>query len=192
MRIARTILVMLALLVWPVAASADGDRIELREWGIRAGGGVNPSSVIQYYALHPYVGLGLWDPATRWLAKYDLHALWMIEPWVAYVNDAHGTHKTESFEIGLNALFFRLVYGSAVIRPFFEGGEGAVYTDLRKQDLGTRLQFTSTFGFGLEYEVRPDMAIGLQGRFRHMSNAGMASSNPGINTAYGLLGLTFR
>jgi hypothetical protein len=36
------------------------------------------------------------------------------------------------------------------------------------------------------------MAIGFQGRFRHMSNAQMASSNPGVNTMYGLIGLTFR
>jgi hypothetical protein len=35
------------------------------------------------------------------------------------------------------------------------------------------------------------MAIGFQVRIRHMSNAGMASSNPGINTIYGLLGLSF-
>jgi hypothetical protein len=164
----------------------------LREWGVRAGGGANASSVIQYYALHPYAGLALWDPASKWFDKYGIAALWMIEPWVAYVNDDHGPHKTDSFEIGLNALFIRLVYGDAVLRPFVEGGEGVVYTDLRKQDLGTRVQFTSTIGAGLEYEIRPDLAVGFQVRLRHMSNAGMASSNPGINTVYGLVGLTFR
>ena len=67
-----------------------------------------------------------------------------------------------------------------------------MYTDLRKQDLGTRLQFTSTIGAGLEYEVKPGMSIGLQARLRHMSNAGMATSNPGVNTFFGLVGLTFR
>ena len=173
-------------------AAADGGRIEVREWGIRAGGGIDPTNQIQYYALHPYVGLGLWEPATRWLEQYGIHAVWMIEPWVAYVNDDHGKHKTDSFEIGVSPLFIRLVFGDWAVRPFIEGGEGAVYTDLRKQDLGTRLQFTSQIGAGLEYEIRPDLAVGIQGRFRHMSNAGMASSNPGINTVYGLVGVTFR
>jgi hypothetical protein len=193
MRILRTIvLAMVACVASATLARADGNCVELREWGVRAGGGINPSSQIQYYAIHPYFGLSLWDPASRWFEQYGIRALWMIEPWVAYVNDDHGAHQTDSFEIGVNALFIRLVFGDRIVRPFVEAGEGAVYTDLRKQDLGTRLQFTSTIGAGLEYEIQPGMAIGLQARFRHMSNAGMASSNPGINTVFGLVGLTFR
>ncbi len=193
MRIARTLVfVMLAFLAGSGTAAADVDHLVVREWGVRAGGGVNPSSEIQYYAAHPYVGLAIWDPVSQWFEGYGIRALWMIEPWIAYVNDAHGRHKTESFEIGLNALFIRLVYGDGVLRPFIEAGEGAVYTDLRKQDLGTRLQFTSTIGAGLEYAISPDAAVGLQVRFRHMSNAGMASSNPGINTIFGLIGVSFR
>jgi hypothetical protein len=196
MRIARIgglLLVVVLSWCWAVPTRADdGSRIELREWGVRAAGGINPSSQIQYYALHPYVGLALWEPAERWLAQYGVHALWMIEPWVAYVNDDHGSHQTDSFEIGVSPLFVRLLFGEWPLRPFIEAGEGAVYTDLRKQDLGTRLQFTSQVGGGLEYSIRPDLAIGVQARLRHMSNAGMASSNPGINTVYGLIGLTFR
>jgi opacity protein-like surface antigen len=193
MRIVRTIVAaLLASFACVTTAWADGDHIELREWGVRAGGGINSSSLIQYYAVHPYVGLALWDPASRWFDQYGIRALWMLEPWAAYVNDDHGKHQTDSFEIGLNALFLRMVFGDWMLRPFVEAGEGVVYTDLRKQDLGTRVQFTSTVGGGLEYALRPDMAIGFQVRLRHMSNAGMASSNPGINTVYGLIGLTFR
>ena len=173
-------------------ARADfSDRFVMREWGVRAGGGASLSSEIQYYAVHPYAGLALWDPVSRWFDQYGIRALWMLEPWAAYVNDDEGKHQTSSFELGLNAIFFRLVYGDAALRPFIEGGEGAVYTDLRKQDLGTRLQFTSTIGVGLEYEVWQGTDLGFQVRYRHMSNAGMSSSNPGIDTVYGLLGLTF-
>ena len=186
-------MVVFASLVLAAPARADeGSRIEFREWGLRAGGGINPSSMIQYYAIHPYVGLSLWEPASRWFEKYGMHALWMIEPWAAFVNDDNGKHKTSSFELGVSPLFARLVFGDAALRPFLEGGEGIVYTDLRKQDLGTRIQFTSQIGAGLQYEVRPGMDVGFQVRLRHMSNAGMGGSNPGINTFYGLLGLTFR
>jgi len=184
--------VAFAAVVLATPPTAHAGRIEMREWGVRAGGGVNPSSVIQYYAIHPYVGLSLWEPATRWFEKYGMHPLWMIEPWAAYVDDDHGKHQTSSFELGVNALFFRLVFGEAAVRPFIEAGEGLVYTDLRKQDLGTRIQFTSTFGVGLEYALRPDLSVGFQIRIRHMSNAGLGSSNPGINTAFGLFGVTFR
>ncbi len=193
MRLVRTfVLALLVLVSWIGLARADvSDRFVLREWGVRAGGGVAPSSEIQYYAVHPYAGLALWDPVSRWFEQYGVRALWMLEPWAAYVDDDHGRHQTSSFELGINAIFFRFVFGDHALRPFIEGGEGAVYTDLRKQDLGTRLQFTSQIGGGLEYEISPGVALGLQVRFRHMSNAGMSSSNPGINTVYGLLGLTF-
>lgn len=181
------------LLLSPLAARADEHSFfTVREWGVRAGGGLNPSSEIEYYALHPYVGLALWRPASRWFEQYGIRALWLVEPWAAYVNDDHGKHQTDSFELGVTALSARFVFGERAWRPFLEGGEGVVYTDLRKQDLGSRLQFTSQIGTGLEFDVRPGMAFGLQVRFRHMSNAGMASSNPGINTIYGLVGLTFR
>jgi len=193
MRLARTVvLAALVCSLWTTVARADvGDRFVLREWGVRAGGGIAPSSEIQYYAIHPYAGIALWDPVSRWFDQYGVKALWMLEPWAAYVDDDHGKHQTSSFELGLNAIFFRFVFGDHAFRPFIEAGEGAVYTDLRKQDLGTRLQFTSTIGGGLEYEISPGMALGLQVRYRHMSNAGMSSSNPGINTVFGLLGLTF-
>jgi opacity protein-like surface antigen len=187
------LLVAFACLAVTTSARADqGDRIEFREWGIRAGGGINPSSMIEYYAVHPYVGLSLWEPASRWFEKYGMHALWMIEPWAAFVNDDHGKYTTSSFELGVSPLFARLVLGDAAFRPFLEGGEGIVYTDLRKQDLGTRIQFTSQVGAGLEYDVTAEMAVGFQIRFRHMSNAGMGGSNPGVNTFYGLLGVSFR
>jgi hypothetical protein len=191
-RIGGFVLLALSWCLAGPASAAEGNCVELREWGVRAGGGIDPSNEIQYYALHPYVGLALWEPATRWFEQYKIHPVWMIEPWVAFVNDDKGPHTTESFELGVSPLFLRFVFGDWAVRPFLEGGEGIVYTDLRKQDLGTRVQFTSQFGGGLEWEIRPGMAIGIQARFRHMSNAGMASSNPGINTVYGLAGVTFR
>lgn len=192
-RVVLAVLLLAGLLFTPFAAWADEEGpLVVREWGVRAGGGIAPSSHIEYYALHPYVGLAIWDPVSRWFDRYGIRALWLVEPWVAYVNDDHGKHRTDSFEIGLTALSARLVFGERSWRPFLEGGEGVVYTDLRKQDLGTRIQFTSQIGGGLEFDVAPGMSFGLQLRYRHMSNAGMASSNPGINTVYGLVGLTFR
>jgi len=192
MRSLRAILSATVLGLALAGGSAQAGGAEMREWGIRGGGGINPSSMIQYYAIHPYVGLSLWDSATDWFERHDMRALWMIEPWAAYVDDDKGPHTTESFELGVSPLFGRLVFGNYKLKPFIEGGEGIVYTDLRKQHLGTRIQFTSQFGAGLEYEIKPGMSLGFQARIRHMSNAGMASSNPGINTLYGLIGLSFR
>ena len=187
--------VALLVLGWcavPPAQAAEEGGLTVREWGARVGGGINQSSQIEYYAIHPYAGLSLWGGADRWFAAHGVCARWIIEPWVAFVRDQHGPQRTESFEIGVSPLFARLTFGNGALRPFVEGGEGILYTDLRKQNLGTRMQFSSQIGAGLEYALGPDLALTLGGRFRHISNAGLSKRNPGISTIYGLIGVTFR
>ena len=175
-----------------VPALADDVGWHVEETTIRFAGGVNPSALIQYYAIHGDVGFRLWERADRWFSDRNMTALWIIEPWAAFVSDQHGIHKTDSFEIGVSPLFAKLTFGTARLQPFIEGGEGLVYTDLRKQRYGTRVLFSSQIGAGVEYQIRPDLAFSFAARLRHTSNAGLASSNPGVNTLFGLIGLTFR
>lgn len=188
----RISLLTLLLAGFSAPAAAEGSGLRIAETAIRFAGGINPSTQIQYYAIHSDVGFLLWEGADRWFADHNVAARWIVEPWVAFVSDEHGIHKTQSFEIGVNPLFGRLTYGQARLRPFIEGGEGFVYTDLRKEHFGIRFQFTSQFGAGIEYEIRPGLAFTLAGRLRHMSNAGIGGSNHGLNTYMGLAGLTFR
>lgn len=195
-RVFGSFLLMLSLL-GPVSAHAEEEaalpKWGLREWGINVAGGVNPSNDIQYYALQPYVGFPLWESADRWLAERNVTGRWIIEPWVALVDDQKGPYKTTSFEIGVSPLFARATFlADHTFRPFIDGGLGILYTDLRGQDLSTRIQFSSQIGVGLEYELNPSLSLSLTARLRHISNAGLGSSNPGINTIYGMLGVTFR
>jgi hypothetical protein len=188
-----TMLGLVLVLAFAPPAMADPTQaFTVREWGLRAGGGINPSSQIEYYALHGHAGFSLWRRADEWFAARGVTARWIIEPWAAFVRDNHGVHKTESFEVGVSPIFVRLTFGGTTLRPFVEGGEGILYTDLRKQDLGTRIQFSSQIGPGLEYQLRPDLALNLGVRLRHISNAGLSKKDPGINTIYGLIGVTFR
>lgn len=188
-----TLALLASVLVAHGTAVATDSGCHVEETSVRVAGGMNPSSLIQYYALHVDVGFPLWERADRWFSARDITARWIIEPWVAYVDDDHGPHQTSSFEIGVSPLFGKLTFlGDARLRPFIEGGEGILYTDLRKQRYGTRVQFSSQIGVGLEYQIRPDLSFSIAARLRHMSNAGLASSNPGVNTVFGLIGLTFR
>jgi len=174
------------------ATCADAG-MQVVETSLRVAGGVDPSNIVKYYALHGDFGFHLWASADRWFADRNMEARWVIEPWVAYVDDDHGIHQTSSFEIGVSPLFGKLTFfADSRLRPFIEGGEGILYTDLRKQRFGTRVQFSSQFGAGLEYQIGPDLSVSFAARIRHMSNAGLASSNPGVNTLFGLIGVTFR
>ncbi len=194
------LLVGMAMLLAVVPARADAgdfsDRFTLREWGVQAGGGSSLRSGVQLYTLQPYFGLAMWEPIDTFFDRIDAEPLWVIEPWVAVSDDTKGD-KSTSFEIGVSPIFFRLTFGDGKFRPYLEGGLGIVYTELRSEirvgnTLGTRIQFASQGGVGLQYTLNPDMALALSARFRHISNAGMDSQNPGIDTIYGLLGFTFR
>jgi hypothetical protein len=188
----RGSLIMMMLALGSGSARAGDTGLHVAETAVRLAGGINPSTQIQYYAVHGDVGFRLWDGADRWFTDRHMAARWIVEPWVAFVSDQHGIHKAQSFEIGVSPLFGKLTFGESRLRPFLEGGEGILYTDLRKEHFGTRFQFSSQIGVGLEYEIRPDLAFTIAARLRHMSNAGLGGSNHGLNTYFGLVGLTFR
>lgn len=186
------LVIVLSNITGDTGLASEGGPFGREETGVGVAGGVNPSSFIQYYAVHVSAGFHLWDRADHWFARHGITARWIVEPWVAFVSDRYGPHQTDSFEIGVSPVFAKLILGNADFRPFVEGGEGILYTDLRKQGFGTRIQFSSQVGVGLEYQIRPDVAVTFTTRLRHMSNGGLASSNPGVNTLFGLGGLTFR
>jgi hypothetical protein len=182
------------LVISPAHAAEDGDDplFRVREWSVRVAGGVDPTNIIQYYGLHGAVGFRLWSTADRWLAARNITGRWIIEPWAAYLDDSHGKRQEKAWELGVSPLFAKLTFTDATVRPFVEGGLGILYSDLRKQGMGTQMQFTSQVGAGIEYQVRSDLSLTFAARFRHMSNAGIHGGNPGLNLLYGLVGVTFR
>jgi len=190
MRTFRTVLAA-TLLVACTVTVARADGLWGHEAQVRiAGGG---SRRVQYYGLHGDIGFTLWSCADRWLTSHDITGRWIVEPWVAYVNDEHNPHKSHGVEIGVSPLFGKLTFGSGRLRPFLEGGEGVLYTDRRKSTLGSGgFFFSSQIGGGVEYELRPGLALTFAVRYRHISTAGITNSNAGLNTPMALIGLTFR
>jgi hypothetical protein len=193
MRTVGAVLVALVMLAGSVTTvHADGAQgAWLQDWQVRiAAGG---SRRIQYYALHGDAGFRFWGSADEWLTNHRVTGRWLIEPWVGFLNDEHNPHPNNGVEIGVNALFGRLTFGATRLRPFLEGGEGALYTTRRKSTLGDQgFFFASQIGGGLEYDIRPGLSFTFAVRYRHISTAGFTSSNAGLNTMIGLIGLTFR
>jgi len=186
----RTALVATLMVVCTVGvARADGLWVQDTQVRIAGGG----SRRVQYYALHADVGFKLWSCADEWLTHHGVTGRWIVEPWVAFVNDEHNPDPNSGVEIGVNPLFGRLTFGDGRLRPFLEGGEGALYSSRRKSTLGNgHFFFSSQIGGGLEYDIRPGLAFTFALRYRHISTAGITSSNAGLNTPMALIGLTFR
>jgi hypothetical protein len=55
---------------------------------------------------------------------------------------------------------------------------------------GTSFNFLPEGGLGLQYALTPRWLLGGEWRFQHFSNAGISSSNPGLNLGLFLLGVS--
>lgn len=88
-------------------------------------------------------------------------------------------------EIALSPLIFdyRYDFGFPIV-PFIEGGEGVLYTSLSGLHLGGHFQFSSQAGGGFHLFFTKNDALTIGGRIRHISNAGIRSSNSGLNTYF--------
>src|SRR4051812_40615717 len=85
-----------------------------------------------------------------------------------------------------------VIGGAAILRynfcthsrwvPFFDGGGGAAATSIRNTDLSTTFEYNLQAGVGTQYFVSKDFAVTAQYRFLHLSNAGLAAPNLGVNT----------
>jgi len=75
--------------------------------------------------------------------------------------------------------------------PFVDLGGGAAATDIRNGDLSTTFEFNLQGGVGAHWFVRDNLALTLQYRFIHLSNAGIRFPNLGANTSTFLGGVTW-
>jgi hypothetical protein len=161
--------------------------LRVKSWGFNAGFGEGDRHGVKFYSLLPHIDLSLPKFIDEPLARYDLHAQWVVEPFVSYVGNA-----SDTVEAGANLLLFSLRYdrGQQFV-PFIEGGEGALYTGLRDHALGTHFQFSSQIGGGLEWFFTRTAALSVMYRLRHISNAGISRQNSGLNTNFVMLGFSY-
>ena len=73
------------------------------------------------------------------------------------------------------------------VAPYFEIGGGTLFTSTKVPEGTSRVNFTSSAALGLHF-LRAKHNISAEVRYMHISNAGLASPNPGINTIQFRLG----
>jgi hypothetical protein len=74
------------------------------------------------------------------------------------------------------------------ISPYFELAGGVLFTNHEVPAFTSNINFASQAAIGLNIFHREHQAISLDFRYAHISNAGLASPNPGLNTIQGGIG----
>jgi hypothetical protein len=87
-----------------------------------------------------------------------------------------------AYGFGLNPFALKWNFTKArKVVPYFELGGGTLFTNANVPPGTSRINFTSSGALGLHF-LRSKYNWSAEIRFMHISNAGLASLNPGINT----------
>lgn len=73
--------------------------------------------------------------------------------------------------------------------PYADFGLGITATEIREPDLGGSFQFNLQAIIGVNYFVRDNLAVNLEGRYIHLSSAGFFEPNNGVNSIGIFLGV---
>jgi Lipid A 3-O-deacylase (PagL) len=79
--------------------------------------------------------------------------------------------------------------------PYFQAGAGIVYTDashdLTQREIGQEMEFLLQLQFGIRTRLSPNWTFDIEGGFQHISNAGLADRNGGVNAFGASVGFTY-
>ena len=157
------------------ALQIHAEGLSLESTGVR-GAFSNPAKHARYYQVEGYLNSNLpwrWDYESGWhiQTRVDLTAGWMN----GRGEDAFVGTVGPSFELSWDKIPLTLDVGSS---PTILSRDEFGHTDF-----GTLFQFTTHAG--LTWKIGSRASVGC--RFQHMSNAGIGSSNPGVNmSSFGL------
>jgi hypothetical protein len=90
---------------------------------------------------------------------------------------------------GFNPFILRWNFTSGKrVAPFIELGGGVLFTNKDLPLQSSNINFTPQAAVGVNIFTREKRAVSLDFRYEHISNAGLAKPNPGINTLQGGVG----
>lgn len=90
--------------------------------------------------------------------------------------------QNTAYGAGVNPFAFKWAFATrGNIVPYLEIGGGTLFTNTQVPAGTSRINFTSGGAVGLHF-LRPKRNFSAEVRYMHISNAGLATPNPGINT----------
>ena len=183
------ILFVVCLVFIPSFSWADDDAYLLKkgtkEFGIGSGyaKSFNSNRNIDMVPLDIRYGIVLTDPIGPSILKGNFEILG--EATYDYVLDQ------DRYGVGLSALIRYNFLTSDFFKPFFQVGIGAYHTNLSMEDFPNDFNFLSQAGVGFNLFVSSDVALQVDYRVQHLSNAGLYEHNDGLNMYKGGLGIAY-
>ncbi|MGB8325919.1 MAG: acyloxyacyl hydrolase [Candidatus Acidiferrum sp.] len=181
-----------SVLAFVLLASADATRAQMgpeeagSEWQAWTGGGhgLNGSTS----------GTGVWNVGLRYgLILTAPHGPGFLQGQLEYALDAVPvwviTQRTNTaYGAGVNPFAFKWILSKPQkVKPFLEIEGGTLFTNTKVPELTSQINFTTSAALGMHVlGEKHDWTAEV--RFMHISNAGLATPNPGINTIQVRLG----
>jgi len=92
-----------------------------------------------------------------------------------------------AYGAGVNPVVFKWIFAArGHVAPYLELGGGMVYTTHEVPSGTSNINFTPSAAFGVHFLGERAWSVDL--RYLHISNAGLSSPNPGVNTLQVRLG----
>ena len=90
--------------------------------------------------------------------------------------------QNTAYGVGVNPFAFKWAFDTrSSLVPYFEIGGGTLFTNTQVPPGTSRINFTTGGAIGLHF-LRSKHNYSAEIRYMHISNAGLANLNPGINT----------
>lgn len=192
--IRAVVLLLGASLIWlsPVSAGEPSTvMVGKQTVGVMIGGMIpvrvmeGQSSKLNGVAVHPSWQIALTDPSgSRWWSGSialgaELALLGITQP-------------TGAYGIGFTPKLIYTLTSFSPVKPYLEAGGGPIWTnfDGRIPEQGSDFNFLVWGGGGATYGLTARWALNVGLRFSHISNAGTASPNAGVNYLLPFIGVT--
>jgi hypothetical protein len=131
---------------------------------------------------------GVWNVGLRYgLILTNPHGPGFLRGRLEYAIDAVPVflvvQKTNTaYGAGINPFAFKWMLATRTsVVPYLELGGGTLFTNTKVPEGTSRINFTTSGAVGLHF-LRSKYNFSTEVRFMHISNAGLATPNPGINT----------
>jgi hypothetical protein len=128
-----------------------------------------------------------WDDCLPWQSRCEL----LLEANFSPIITSYG-----SYLVGPNAIArYNFLSPHGILVPYIQGGAGFVFNDAwqdRMQgQVGEAFEFLLRAEVGTRVKLSDCLYLNVEGGFQHISNAGMASRNGGINDVGVSVGFTW-